>query len=604
MRFAGWLRGIGLLLLAMVAASAGWAQTAADVAGDYGGTLGPLHLKLHLKADAQGVLSGTLDSPDQGAAGIECADFKLEDGKLSFAVPAVHGTWKGTAAKDGTLTGEWNQGNPMPLVFKREMGKREAAFVPAAKPSAVDGIWLGTLDTGGGKLRVQLTVKSDSAGKEFCSNDSLDQGAAGLECANVQFKGENFSFEVPVVNGKWTGKLSADGKELTGTWNQGSDLALNFTRQAAALPVVKMPEPKFDAAMAPVGIGELKQVLDKDFAELTKNELAPGKDVGIAIAVVEHGERRLLTYGAAKDNSIFEIGSITKTFTGLVLAQMAAQGKVKMDEPVRELLPAGTVAKPEGREITLLDLATQHSGLPRMPDNFHPADGANPYVDYKAANLYAFVKEHGVSRPADAKFLYSNVGFGLLGQALANRAGTSYAALLKDEVTGPLGLKDTVIALSPEELARFMPGHDGDLHPAHAWDLDAFAGAGAIRSTAGEMLSYLEAQLHPDKVKAVAGFAGSGTLKEALEATHSLHDEAMPGMKIGLAWLYETGSGIYWHNGATGGYSSYAFFDPQHDRAAVVLVNVSPGKSGLFADLVGQHLRQRLAGEKAISLGK
>src|SRR5207248_7245613 len=128
--------------------------------------------------------------------------------------------------------------------------------------------------------------------------------------------------------------------------------------------------------------------------------LATGSPLGLAIGVSKRGERRVFTYGTAKPDSVFEIGSITKTFTGLVLAQMVAQGKVRFDEPVRELLPPGTVAKPNGTEITLLDLATQHSGLPRMPDNFKPSDMTNPYADYHAANLYAYIGKHGVANPA------------------------------------------------------------------------------------------------------------------------------------------------------------------------------------------------------------
>jgi CubicO group peptidase (beta-lactamase class C family) len=189
------------------------------------------------------------------------------------------------------------------------------------------------------------------------------------------------------------------------------------------------PVPTYDPALAPVAAADLQSVLDRDLAEALKGgELAPGTGAGVSIAVVDHGVRRVFSYGAAKPDSIFEIGSITKTFTGLVLSQMVEQGKVKFDEPVRELLPPGTVAKPAGTEITLLDLATQHSGLPRMPDNFKPADPNNPYADYGAPNLYAFVAQHGVAKPADAGFLYSNLGFGLLGHRLAprpHREGTS-----------------------------------------------------------------------------------------------------------------------------------------------------------------------------------
>src|ERR1017187_1382992 len=142
------------------------AQSKPALNGDYIGTLGPLHLKLHLKVDPTGAISGTLDSPDQGANGIGCADFHLDGQALSFAVPAVHGSWKGTVSGDGsTLSGTWDQGKPMPLSFARD------AFVPATKPSRIDGIWLGTLQAGSVTLRIQLHVKSDKGGHEFCVMD-------------------------------------------------------------------------------------------------------------------------------------------------------------------------------------------------------------------------------------------------------------------------------------------------------------------------------------------------------------------------------------------------------------------------------------------------
>jgi CubicO group peptidase (beta-lactamase class C family) len=574
-----------------------FAQPTPSIAGDYAGILGgALHVKLHIKVNTAGAITGTLDSTDQGAMDIPCADFHLEGQTLTFTIPAVHGTWKGTFATDG-LTGTWDQGTPQPLNFTRD------TFVAAAKPSPVDGIWLGTLIAGSASLRIQLRVKSDSAGHEFCSLDSLDQGAMGLDCAKAVFAAPDFSFEVPIVHGAWAGKLSADGNTLTGTWSQGSPLTLNLTRQSNAIAAAPVAPPKFDDALPPVNAADLQSVLDKDLADALKSgQLAPSTGAGVAIAVVDHGVRRVFSYGAAKPDSIFEVGSITKTFTGLILSQMVEQGKVKFDEPVRELLPAGTVAKPATDEVTLVDLATQHSGLPRMPDNFAPANPNNPYADYTAANLYAFLAKQGVGRPAKTDFLYSNLGFGLLGQALAVRSVLSYPALLKEEVTDPLGLTDTVVTLSPEQQARFIPGHNGDHQPAHAWDLDALAGAGAIRSTAADMLSYLEANLHPETLKPDGKSPAARTLSAALVQQHELRADAMPGMRIGLAWLFDTESGRYWHNGATGGYSAYAFFNPKGDYAAVVLFNTTLGPEGSFADRLGQHISQRLAGKPAISL--
>jgi len=593
---------VWVVVVSMVGGNGLAAQTPAakKVAGDYVGMLGPLHVKLHIEISPGNNVLCSIDSPDQGAKGIPCSNINAGEGTLNFSVPAVKGTWKGTVSADGkTLTGVWDQGSPQPLVFTRD------TFVAAAKPSRVDGIWLGTLQDGKISLRLQLHVKSDVQGKEYCSMDSVDQHARGLDCSNVAFSGEDFSWDVPVVKGHWAGKLSADGNTLTGTWGQGGNsLPLVLSRQANEIGVVPEKPPTYDAAMPPVKVEDLQAVMEKDLAGALKDgQLGPSTGGGITIAVVVHGVRRVFSYGTAKVDSVFEIGSMSKTFTGLMLSQMVEQGKVYFDEPVRALLPEGTVAKPAGAEITLLDLATQHSGLPRMPDNFHPADESNPYADYRAANLYAFMKEHGVAKPATTSFLYSNVGFGLLGEALADRAGTTYPELLKAQVTGPLGLHETMIALTPALQARFVPGHDGDHKPAHAWDLDALAGAGAIRSTGADMLAYLEANLHPEAVKPVAGFAAGKTLSAALVQDHELRADVAPGTRIALSWFYVEDSGNYWHNGGTGGYASYGFFNPKGDYAAVVLTNTGPAQRGSFADRVGEHISERLAGKPAVSLG-
>ena len=269
--------------------------------------------------------------------------------------------------------------------------------------------------------------------------------------------------------------------------------------------------------------------MDRDLRQqLTSGELAPGTGAGLAIGVSKHGERRVFTYGAAKPDSLFEIGSISKTFTGLDAGTDGrARGRCGWMSRSASCCRPATVAKPAGQEITLLDLATHHSGLPPMPDNFHPADPHNPFADYGPEQLYAYLKRHGVAKPEETTFAYSNLGVGLLGQALAERAGRSYADLLREEITGPLGMTDTVVKLSAEQQRRFMQGYDYKHRPVHAWDLDALAGAGAIRSTAGDMLTYLEANLHPEKYAALSG---------ALGLSHRLRETAARGQQIALAW--------------------------------------------------------------------
>jgi serine-type D-Ala-D-Ala carboxypeptidase/endopeptidase len=360
---------------------------------------------------------------------------------------------------------------------------------------------------------------------------------------------------------------------------------------------------RYDPAIPPVSAADLQSVLDRDLElALERGKLAPWTGVGVTVGVVRQGIRRIFSYGAAKPDSLFEIGSLTKPFTGLALAQMAEQGKVALDEPVRDLLPPGTVPKPTGPEITLLDLATQRSGLPRLPGNLKPYNPENPYVHYSAAMLYAFLREHGLARPANAAYLYSNLGYGLLGHALALRAGVSFAQLIQIEIAGPLALADTVIDLSSQQQRRLIPGLDALHGLAHAWNLGVLGGAGALRSTAGDLLTFLEAQLHPESIASALGFASGTTLGSAVRLSQQLRAPALPGMSIALAWLQIAKSGSYWHNGATGGYSSYAFFNQAGNYAAAVLVNSTLSAKGSFADRLGVHISQRLAGVPAVAL--
>jgi CubicO group peptidase (beta-lactamase class C family) len=593
---------IAALLAGMTAASA---QQKPTIAGDYTATLDPsFTLRLHLKLSADSVVTGSIDIPDEFEAGDALTNIRFDGHTLRFSVAGHTGFWEGIFAVDGnSLNGKWSEeGYLTPELFIRDTPPLQAA-----KPSPVDGIWLGTLPAGNAPVRIQLIVKSDPTGRISCTMDSPDQRVMGMRCAHVLLSGDSFSFDIPVVSAQFSGKLAEDGKTLTGTLTKDAATPLIFQRQSAALPATAKPAPTYDAALPPVDATGLQSVLDRDLAEQLKSGmLMPATGVGVSIGVVVHGVERLLSYGAAKPDSIFEIGSTTKTFTGLMLAQMVAQGEAKLDEPVRDLLPPGTAVKPVGAEITLLDLVTRRSGLPRLPSNIRVIDAQNPYADYHTADLYAFLSKNGVARipPDGSSPPFSDLGFGLLGHALANRAGISYSDLLKEEIANPLGLQDTTISLSPAQELRFLHGTNGvDHRRAHPLDFDAMAGAGAIRSTAGDMLAYLEANLHPENLKPAANSKAASTLSEALTLSHQLQGgEIRPGMRIALAWLYQTNTGNYWHDGATAGFSSYVFFNPQSDYAAVVLLNAAPQVEDSLVDRLGEHIGERLAGKPAISL--
>ncbi len=511
----------------------------------------------------------------------------------------------------------WDYGRPIVIAFSlfaiSGLIPNLALAMGAKQPnsSSVVGDWSGKLKAGGGSLLVVLHVTKSDSGALEVTLDSPQQGATGLEGSDVMLEGDKLSFKIPVVNGSYKGTISADGKTISGTWAQGASLPLEFTRgnEATVEAANAAPKPHFLPAQAPVPVADLKPVLDREFAPLLANGiLAKSTGGGIVIGVFENGQQRIFTYGDAQPDSIFEIGSLTKTFTGLALAQMVEQKKVALDEPALDLLPAGSVPKPSGAEITLLALATHHSGLPRLPKNLSEGmNPQNPYANYHWAQMKGFLDQHGVALPADAPFLYSNLGYGLLGYALARRAGVSYAQLIREEVTGPLGMKDTTVGLTPAEEERFLTGHNAENAAVSPWTFnESMAGAGALRSTAGDLLKYLEAELDAEKLAAGAKPGSpAATLPAAVALTHSLFAGGPMQMRIGLAWLYIPAVATYWHDGGTGGFSSFAAFTPSADRAVVVLYNredITPGQM-MFVNRVCNNVVALLTGKPAIALG-
>ncbi len=308
--------------------------------------------------------------------------------------------------------------------------------------------------------------------------------------------------------------------------------------------------------------------------------------VGIVLATLEKGKAPMVvtagTSGSTMPldgNTVVEIGSVTKVFTTALLADMVRRGEVSLDDPISKYLPA-TVRVPSrgGKQITLLDLATQSSGLPRLPTNLKPANLANPYADYTVQQMYDFLSGYELLRDIGSKFEYSNLGVGLLGHVLALRAGKSYEALMTERILTPLGMRDTRIALTSAMQSRLATGHDGSGVTVGNWDLPTLAGAGALRSTANDMVKFLAANLD----------STAGPVALALAHAHGpFRDTGNPGMRIGLAWMTLTpfGTPIVWHNGQTGGYHSFIGFDPANARGVVILSNSSSS-----IDDIGLHL--------------
>jgi serine-type D-Ala-D-Ala carboxypeptidase/endopeptidase len=358
-------------------------------------------------------------------------------------------------------------------------------------------------------------------------------------------------------------------------------------------------------ARPPIALADLGRSLDAEFAPIVKDGLLKqSAGCGVTIGVIDHSQRRAFSYGIARADSIFEIGSVTKTLTGLALAQLVEQGKVGLDEPVRPILFPDMASGSTGTEITLLDLATHRSGLPSVPDNLDPKDLSNPFADYDRVALHEFIANHGTVRPADAKYLYSSFGIGLLGYALAQRAGVPYAELVRVEITGPLHMNDTVFALSAEQKQRLIQGHGVTLDPVDAGFREGgiFAGAVGAKSTVGDLLTYLDANLHPGRYSTGAAPRSPGaTMPAAFALDHQLQGIVKQNTEVALAWLYDVQSGRFEHDGTTPGYTAHVEFAPKLDRGIVVLydrMDEQPGQ-GRFVDRVAENINELMSGKPA-----
>jgi serine-type D-Ala-D-Ala carboxypeptidase/endopeptidase len=319
-----------------------------------------------------------------------------------------------------------------------------------------------------------------------------------------------------------------------------------------------------------------------------------GWTYALAVGLIGETGTQVVGYGRVSESdastpsrdTVFEIGSVSKVFTGLLLAQMVQEHLIELNEPVQKLL-GDSMTMPKGeREITLVDLATHSSGLPRMPSNFNPKDITNPYADYSVEQLGKFISGYKLRRQPGVRSEYSNLGVGLLGHALAVKSGGTYESLLRARICDPLAMADTGITLSDAQKARLAQAHDSDGRPESNWDLPTFAGAGAIRSTAADMLKFLAANIGLVKTP----------LDAAIAASHVVHFEVPDGPHdVALCWQVQRKPLVIWHNGQTGGYHSYVAFSPDKRLGVVVLATTTAG----HVDALGIRLLKLLTDGEA-----
>jgi CubicO group peptidase (beta-lactamase class C family) len=305
------------------------------------------------------------------------------------------------------------------------------------------------------------------------------------------------------------------------------------------------------------------------------------QDVGLVVGIVDERGSSVVSSGKMDHGSgrevdgdtLFEIGSVTKTFTGLLLEDMVERGEMKLDDPVAEYLPSSVnVPTHNGKQISLLQLATHTSGLPDNADNLNPKRADNSRADYSAEQLDAFVSGYQLARDPGTRYEYSTVGIALLGQAIARKAGLDYESLVVDRICRPLHMESTRITLTPELRLRLAQGYNFKGYDVSHTDWGALEAGAALRSTANDMLKYVSANLN----------LGSSSLKPLMDRTHVPHFHAHLDTDtdldtdIGVTWMIMHDSAdttIIGHGGLTRGFMTYVGFDKTRHRGVVVLCN-------------------------------
>jgi CubicO group peptidase (beta-lactamase class C family) len=335
-----------------------------------------------------------------------------------------------------------------------------------------------------------------------------------------------------------------------------------------------------------------------------------GKSIGLAVALVTPTNATIMTFGrpalsspkGTSADTLFELGSITKTFTAITLARQIEHGAVRLDEPVQDLLPPGTRLPEEAREITLRQLTTHSSGFPRMPDRTSPLSGlgmifcgTDPYAGYTETDLLKDVRTVRLQSKPGTHATYSNFGMTLLGYLLKTNAGTSYEALVKREVCLPLDMKSTTITISPGQEQREAQGYRAVLR----WGPLVFAlrsapwfrgndlgGAGALRSSANDMLTYLQANMHPE----------GEPLEHAIRISHEVLFREDDHTSFGMNWVHiqnqKLKQELIWHNGGTGGFRTFIGFTANGQFGVLALSNCSEGVDDLAVDLLREVIKQ------------
>lgn len=361
--------------------------------------------------------------------------------------------------------------------------------------------------------------------------------------------------------------------------DQGQIERINF----AAL--VKAISPKQALARSD---NALTSELDQAIERLVRPYIQKGNTAGLVLAVIDQGRLQKYSYGQVDKRrdelptsaTLFEIGSVSKTFTSLLLAQQVIAGNMALDDPINEYLPDSIpFVGLKGSPVRLVHLANHTSGFPRLPANIFTGkvDPRNPYYHYTLDSLYSFLIHYRASTQPGQTFAYSNYAAGLLGSLLEQRLQATYGELIVQRISRPLGMQHTFVTIPPTLVHSFAQGYNEQGIATSPWDLASLQGSGAIRSTLDDMILYAQAQL-----------GSKNTMEQAINLSH-LPTFSGPGQVMGLGWRIDQANQhrVYHHSGGTGGFRSFVGFDKTRQLAVVILSNAADEVTEIGTALLG-----------------
>lgn len=457
----------------------------------------------------------TLDSPNQGIFDHQPTKFSVKNNKIEFTDTSLSANYQGKL-NDGQLEGTFTQGKKRSITMHK-LTKEDKARLTYETTYKGD---LPVSKTSSLPLQVNIAVVR---GGYIATLDSPAQQSFGIPLTDVHIDDNKLSFKSPMIQASYNGKKTTEGYE--GIFNQGQEFPLTFKKSDSDDKQTSAPAPK---------LGEH----------------------GAAVAVIEQDEIKTQFYGEHDHNTQYEIGSVTKTMVAYLLANAIVNESTTLDTPVNEFWPKAPDT------VTLGQLATHHSGLPRLPENLlSKADQTDPYAHYGQSDLENALAE---LEPGDSNYEYSNFGYGLLAESLAKQADKPFPELLNDVVFETFSMPDTYVATSKENTPDSLSqGHNvlGDVVPH--WHFQSLAGAGGVVSTLSDMANYTRALMRKNA-------EGDTTVEQLLTPQKTIESCC----RQALAWLIsedEDGKAYAWHNGQTAGFSSFVGFYLDGSSAVVIL---------------------------------